>query len=130
MSGFDHLNANELPLMSAKPRGISLTLEKIIGWIIPFSQFKNINSNEDDFTVQLSFSLFHFNSKSFFGSTWMGAPVSLSDGQDRLPVVIDIDYNEIIYLISRLTDPSCVGVAEIVVSRVNKRQNIVSAQYG
>lgn len=130
VSGFDHLSPSDVPIMAAKHRGISLALEKIVGWVIPFSQFKNINQHEDEFTVQLSFSLFHFNSKSFFGSTWMGAQVSLSDSKDMLPVVIDVEYNELIYLISRLTDPSCVGIAEIVVSKIKRDKNVISAQYG
>jgi hypothetical protein len=130
VSGFDNFAPGDVPIMSGKVRGISLCLERIVGWIIPFSQFKNVNPKEDEFTIQLSFSLFHFKSKSFFGSTWMGAPVILSDSHDMLPVVIDVDYNEVIYLLSRLTDPSCFGVVEIVVSKVNKDRQLVSAQYG
>lgn len=130
VSGFDHLGPADLPAMSAKARGISLSFDKIIGWRIPLSHFKNIDDIEDEFTVQLSFSLYHFHSKSFFGSTWMGTSISLSDGNSVLPVIIDVDYNDVIYLISKLTDPSCVGVAEIVISKVNRRKKLISSQYG
>ena len=130
ISGFDHLSPSELPAMSAKARGISLSFCKIVGWRVPINQLFSVNEEDDEFTLQLSFSLYHFHSKSFFGSTWMGTSLSLTDGANLLPVIIDIDYNDIIYLISRLTDPSCVGVVEIVISKVDKKRKVISSQYG
>ena len=130
--GFDHLGTNNVPIMSGKTRGISMCFEKISGWHVPpqIYQDLNIGSNSFEFTVQLSLSMFHLASSSFFGSTWMGRSVPLGDNNDDIPDLIDLEYNEIVYLLTRLTDPSCVGVVEIVVSKNSKSKKLVTAQYG
>lgn len=74
--------------------------------------------------------MFHITSGSFFGSTWMGKKVVLNDDSDLLHNTIEIEYEDIIYIVSRLTDPSCIGVIEIVVSKIDKRKNIGLGQYG
>lgn len=130
--GFDHLLTNNIPLMTNKTRGISICFEKISGWHIPpqIYQDPGLNLNKCEFSVQISLSMFHLNSSSFFGSTWMGRSVPLGNSTDELPDLIDLEYNEIVYLISRLADPSCIGVVEIVVSRMSTKKKLVTAQYG
>jgi hypothetical protein len=130
--GFDHLGTNNVPVMSAKTRGISICFEKISGWHIPPQIYQDLGLglNSFEFSVQLSLSMFHLSSSSFFGSTWMGRSVPLGGDNDDLPDLIDLEYNEIVYLISRLSDPSCIGVVEIVVSKMSTQKKLVTAQYG
>jgi hypothetical protein len=128
--GFDHLGPSNLPSMSTSSRGISLCFERINGWQIPQQMIRNIRENHGKLSVQLSLSLFHLNSSSFFGSTWMGRSVILDEDSDRIPDTIDMDYFEIVYMISRLTDPSCVGVVEIVVSTISRKSSLITSQFG
>jgi hypothetical protein len=125
--GFDHLGPSDVPTMANQPRGLSLSFEKISGWQIPNLVAQDMNSGVYEFNVQLSLSMFHINSGSFFGSTWMGESVPLDAGVEH----IDLDFNsEIIYLISRLLDPSCVGVVEIVVSKISSKKKLTISQFG
>lgn len=130
--GFDHLGTSNVPIMSGKTRGISMCFEKINGWHVPPQIYQDIGSgsNNFEFSVQLSLSMFHLASSSFFGSTWMGRSVPLDYDDDDLADLIDLEYNEILYLVTRLADPSCIGVVEIVVSRTSKQKKLVTAQYG
>ena len=130
--GFDHLGTSNVPIMSGKTRGISMCIEKISGWHVPSEILRNIGSGSDnfEFSVQLSLSMFHLASSSFFGSTWMGRSVPLDYDDEDLADLIDLEYNEILYLVTRLADPSCVGVVEIVVSRTSVQKKLVTAQYG
>lgn len=127
--GFDHLTPSDVPMMGNKSRGFSVCFDKVVGWRPPALMLRDLDSGDLDVSVQLSLSLFHLNSSSFFGSTWMGSPILLTEG-DSIPDVIDFDYNEIVYMISRLTDPSCIGVVEIVASKIDKRKKVIRAQYG
>ena len=130
--GFDHLGTSSVPIMSGKTRGISRCIEKISGWHVPSEILRDIGSGSDsfEFSVQLSLSMFHLASSSFFGSTWMGRSVPLDYDDEDLADLIDLEYNEILYLITRLADPSCIGVVEIVVSRTSTQKKLVTAQYG
>lgn len=128
--GFDKLPRDIVPIMSGKCRGLALCFEKLQGWTLPIQLLQDADRNYD-LTVQLSLSLFHIKSKTFFGSTWMGSPIPLSDNQiDVLSNVVDIDYNEILYIMSRLTDPSCVAVVEVVVSKIDKQNQVLIDQHG
>lgn len=128
--GFDKIPRDNVPTMSGKYRGLSLCFEKLQGWALPLQLLQDIENNYE-LTLQLSLSLFHIKSKTFFGSTWMGSAIPLSDAQiDVISNVIDIDYGEILYIMSRLTDPSCVAVVEIVVSKIDKRNQVLVDQHG
>jgi hypothetical protein len=125
--GFDHLPPAQVPSMSNKFRGLSIGFEKIIGWRLPTQIQHEVNSGQHDICAQLSLSLYHINSGSFFGTTWMGAPLALSyEGSDYL----DLDFSDVVYILSRLTDPSCVGVVELVISKIDIRRKLTTAQYG
>jgi hypothetical protein len=129
--GFEKIPRHLLPTMSQRFRGLALCFEKLQGWTVPVHLLQDMDLRNYDITLQLTLSLFHLRSRTFFGSSWMGSPVSLSDsGRDVLPDVIDINYLEIIYMFSRLTDPSCVAVVEIVVSKTDKYKKILLNQYG
>jgi hypothetical protein len=127
--GFDHMHKADIPAMANKPRGLVLLFSRIIGWYIP--REINVHDTLHTYSIQLSLSLYHINTGYFFGSTWLGSPVPLMENpNDHLPDIIDVDYNEIVYLITRLTDPSCVGVVEIVASKHQVHGNLLVSQHG
>lgn len=128
--GFQHLGPAYVPSMSSERKGMAVCLEKVGGWSIPSQVLKEFGKGEYDITAQLSFSMFHLNSSTFFGSTWMGPSVSLGNSHSKIPKVIDFDYVDIVYMISRITDPSCIGVIEIVVSKFDSKRNLVASQFG
>lgn len=72
--------------------------------------------------------MLHLNSHSFFGSTWMGPSLTLPS--EKVDNVMDFEYQDVIYMISRITDPSCVGIVEIVLSIYDKAKGISIGQYG
>ena len=127
--GFDHLGAINLPNISNHLKGLALCFERVSGWHVPVQIFQDVESSACEFRVQLSLSMFHLNSNTYFGSTWMGDALLLNDEINEYSVQVDIPYNEIVYMISRLNDPSCVGVVEIVVSKISKK-GLVIGQYG
>ena len=128
--GFDKIPRDCVPIMSGKCRALSLCFERLQGWTLPLHLLQDI-SRDYDLTLQLSLSLFHIKSKTFFGSTWMGSPIPLLESQiDVISNAIDVDYTEVLYVTSRLTDPSCVAVVEVVVSKIEKRSQILVEQHG
>jgi hypothetical protein len=92
--------------MSLKPKGYSICFDKVGGWSPPNQLIREVRNNNYELSLQLSLSFFHTSSKTFFGSTWMGQEVHVGDSTD----VIDFDYSDIVYLISRINDPACIGV--------------------
>lgn len=129
--GFEHLSPAYVPAMSSKSKGLSVCFEKILGWRPPRQILADLDAGGFEISAQLSLSLFHLGSSTFFGSTWMGSPIPLGgDGRDKLPDIIDFDYSEIVYLISRISDPSCIAVVEIVASKEDVRKNVIVSQYG
>ena len=131
MFGFEHLSPAFIPTMATKARGLSIAFEGVIGWSPPQLLLKELSEGDFELHVQLSFSLFHMTSKSFFGSTWMGAAIQLAgDRRDNFPDFLEFDYSELVYMITRINDPSCVGIVEVVASKVDSHRNITVAQYG
>lgn len=129
--GFDRIPKSMMPSMSSKPRGLTLCFEKILGWSIPVDILQAVDSGECRLSVQLGLSMFHLESKTFFGSTWLGQLLVLNESDKGVMAdVIDISYSEIIYMVTRLTDPSCVAVVEIVVSRISNDNEMVISQHG
>ena len=129
--GFDKLPVTQRPNMASKSRGFSICFEKVQGWTVPTQILEELESGNYEMSAQLSLSLYHFTSNSFFGSTWMGVSVPIGGGgRDSVAEVIDFEYRDIVYLTSRLTDPQCVAVVEVVVSKTSKSDRIVVSQYG
>lgn len=129
--GFDDIHVSKLPAMASRQSSVCLCLEKLEGWSIPLQLLEAVDRGECSLAVQISLSLFHLASRTFFGTTWMGAPTALSgDDGDHIPDILDVNYNEIVYFVSRIFDPACVGVLEIVVSKRDKDQNLVMSQHG
>jgi len=129
--GFEHLSPAYIPSMGSKSKGMSVCFDRINGWRPPRQLLQELDDGGFEISAQLSFSLFHLTSGTFFGSTWMGSPFPLGgNGRDKLPDVIDFEYSDIVYLISRITDPSCIAVVEIVASKEDVRKKMVVAQYG
>lgn len=128
--GFQHLDQSLLPLMSEDRHGYAICLEKISGWTIPAAVLKTFGDGSYEITVQLSLTMFHISTATFFGSTWLGPSILLGANEKNLPRLIDFDYRDIIYMITRITDPACVGIIEVVVSKVDIQSKTVLAQYG
>lgn len=116
--------------MLEEPRGLCICLDKVSGWSIPTAVLKEFGKGDYEITAQLSFSMFHLSSSTFFGTTWMGPSVSLGHGNDQVVKTLDFEYTDIVYMLSRITDPTCVGIIEIVVSKFDLRKNLVAAQFG
>lgn len=116
--GFEHLSPAYVPSMGSRKNGVSVCFDKITCWRPPRQLLADLDAGGFEVSVQLSLSLFHLSSGTFFGSTWMGESHLLGgDGRDKLPELIDFDYPEVVYFVSRITDPSCVAVVEIVASK-------------
>jgi hypothetical protein len=129
--GFDLLSPAWVPSMGNKTKGYSIAFERVLGFPVPNSLLSDVDQGGYEVSVQLSLSLFHMNSVSFFGSTWMGAPVLLTKGSGKqLPREVDFDCNELVYLMSRITDPTCLGIVEVVMSKRQISSDVIVAQYG
>lgn len=128
--GFKHLSPAFVPSMASDVRGIAVSFEKVCGWSVPEYVIQEFGKGNYEITVQLSLSMFHLNSSSFFGSTWMGPPITLGNGNNFSHDTIDFEYTEILYMLTKIVDPSCVGVIEIVVSKFDPKKNLVAAQFG
>lgn len=130
--GFEHLTANRVPSMSSTSRGLSVCFDQVQGWGIPSSVIDDVQKNRGkfDISIQLSLSLFHFQSGSFFGSTWLGSPIYLEDQRSIDQAMLSIDYHEVVYLISRVSDPSCIGVVELICNKIDVKKSLIVAQYG
>ena len=123
--GLDQLHPADIPLMTSKPRGVAISFECLSNWPAP-NLFFDANDGYD-IVIHLSMSCFHLKSKCFFGSTWMGAPVALNTRENA--ALYDIDYADVVYLITRISDPNCIAILEIVASKINSK-GVTVAQYG
>lgn len=131
--GFDRIPKDIQPDVSTKPRGLALCFEKVQGWTIPNQLLEDMDVKRYEVSVQLSLSMFHTLSGTFFGSTWMGASIPLLGSErDSLAAaaVVDFDYNDLLYMISRLQDKTCVAVIEIVASTIDKQDDVLVSQHG
>jgi hypothetical protein len=132
--GFQHLPPAFVPAMSNECRGLAICFERVVGWQIPPTVFKEFDKKDYSLTVQLSLSMFHLRSASFFGSTWMGPEIQLGDNaldaSGNIAKAVDFNYQDIVYLMSRISDSSCVGVLEIVVSKRDTRKEMIASQFG
>ena len=131
--GFDRIPKDIQPDASSKPRGLALCFEKVQGWAIPNQLLEDMDVKGYEVSVQLSLSMFHTLSGTFFGSTWMGASIPLLGSErDSLAAaaVVDFDYNDLLYMISRLQDKTCVAVIEIVASTIDKKNDVLVSQHG
>ncbi len=109
------------------PYGLSLSIEGIRNWHLPQILKKDLDDGFSEVKVHISLSLLNKQSLTFFGTTWVGAPIPLFENS---PAVIDIGYKEIAYILSRLRDPSCLGIIEVVATKYDKETRVTTAQYG
>jgi hypothetical protein len=129
--GFDRIPKHIQPDVATKPRGLALCFEKMQGWTIPNQLLDDMDVKGYQVSVQLSLSMFHTISRTFFGSTWMGAPIPLMESdRDNLAAVVDFEYSDLVYMISRLQDKTCVAVIEIVASTIDKKNEVLVSQHG
>ena len=109
------------------PYGLSLSFEGVKNWRLPEILKKGLDDGTSDVKVHLSLSLLNKQSLTFFGTTWVGASIPLVENSLD---VVDLEYKEIVYIISRLIDPSSLGIIEIVATKYDKESQITLAQYG
>lgn len=114
-----------LPALASKPKGFSCCFDKVEGWNPPAKLLKE--SAKYETSVQLSFSFYNIKTASFFGSTWMGVAVTL---KEKMPDVVDFYYGDILYALTRVSDPNCVGIVEIVVTQCEKGSKLLVSQFG
>lgn len=127
---FDHLAPKFHPSMFENRRGLALYLDKVDGWRLPKNVFEQLGNGQNRLSLQLSMSLFHLSTGTFFGSTWMGPRMPLEDVEKAFTRDIEVQFKEMIYLISRINDETCVGVVEIVVGKEDEEFGIISGQFG
>ena len=131
--GFKHLAPAYVPSMSSDPRGLAICLDRLVGWSIPANvlrEFRGRSNENFEITARLSLSMFHLNSSSFFGTTWMGPSVSLGNGDSFVSKAIDFPYPDVIYLTTRIIDPSCIGVVEMILSKQDAANDLILSQCG
>lgn len=127
---FENIPAKFQPSMFENRHGLALYLEKIDGWRLPKSVYGQLGEGKFHLSLQLSLSLFHLTSGTFFGTTWMGPRISLSNPEKAYTKDVELQFKEMIYLVSRINDETCVGVVEIVVGKENEDVNLTAGQYG
>lgn len=119
--GFNHLNPVDYPTMSTHQRGLCINIQSIVDWTPP-----NLGDNESNKTItriHMNVALYHLKTQSFFGSTWRSPELQYIETNDnRETVKID----ELVYLVTRITDPACVCISEIVLSNTDKRGVLLS----
>lgn len=49
--GFKHLPAGKIPFMSSEVRGVSLCIDKVVGWSVPASVIKQFKRSNNDFGI-------------------------------------------------------------------------------
>ncbi len=128
--GFDHLSPAYVPSMSRNCSGLCVCIDKISGWRPPIDLVQNTESQDVRVSMCLNLSLYHYNSVSFFGSTWTSESFPLSEDGAGLPDNVSVDLSEVVYMLSRINDPSCVLVVEIVAEKENIEKNVVTGSYG
>lgn len=127
---FENVPPKFQPTMFENRHGLAIYLEKIDGWRLPKRVFEQLGQGRVHLSLQLSLSLFHLTSGTFFGTTWMGPRISLSDPEKAYSKDVELQFKEMIYLISRINDETCVGVVEIVVGKEDDDVNLTAGQYG
>ena len=129
--GFDHLSPAYVPSMARNCQGLCLCIEKLSGWRPPVDLRRGNDKSIHRISLSLNLSLYHFNSVSFFGSTWSSDPVPLQEeGASHLPDVLNVDFSDVVYMLSRINDPSCILVAEVVAIKEDVGKNVVTGTYG
>ena len=129
--GFDHLSPAYVPSMARTCQGLCMCIEKISGWRPPVDLRQEDDSYSTRVSLSVNLSLYHFNSVSFFGNTWSSDSVPLhEEGSSVLPEVLNVDFSDVIYMLSRVNDPSCILVAEVVAIKEDVAKNVVTGTYG
>ena len=128
--GFDLLSPAYVPSMARNCQGLCMCIEKISGWRPPVDLRQSDDANDTCVSLSVNISLYHFNSVSFFGNTWSSDPVPLQEGSAVLPEVLNVDLSDVIYMLSRINDPSCILVAEVVAIKENVAKNVVTGTFG
>lgn len=128
--GFSHLPVALQPASNESRHANSLYIDKVNGWRIPKHVYDQAVKGKFNVGVHLSLSLFHLSSGSFFGSTWMSPRIEIDDLDRSFSRDIDIPMQEIVYLMSKVLDQTCVGVIEVIAGLYNKSFTISSSQFG
>lgn len=122
--GFEHLSPNDRPKMSTRLKGIAIYLQSISGFGIPMNLLATFDSKSFEFGININLSLFHVNSKTFFGSTWSSDCFIIKRNEKT-----SIDIESVVYILSRVVDSTCVCIAEVVLSILD-HNGVTITQYG
>ena len=80
--GFEKLANANLPQMSHKKHGISVSFEKIRGWRVPKSLLRGLSDGNCEVTMHLNLSLFHMTSSTFLLCKFVNRRASASVSHD------------------------------------------------
>jgi hypothetical protein len=129
--GFHKLQSTLNPSLSANSHGYALCIDKVVGWKPPtaLQSFSRTN-HESEISLQLSLSLFNLQSLAFFGSTWRSSSVCISSEDLYSGKTIDFPCDDIVYLLSRIRDSSCIGIIELIALNFNRKRGIAVSEFG
>lgn len=128
-------NALVVPLLAQGVRrtkhkvGIRVHFDRIDGFRLPpafAKELKGASKSKLEFCIHLS--LFHTSSQSFFGNTWV-SPLQKASMSGKKSSRLDLSSIQVA-LCTRIADPGCLAVAEIVVVEKDASGNQILGQYG
>ncbi len=128
--GFSHLPVALQPTANEDRHANALYIDRVNGWRLPKHVYDQAVKGKYNVGVHLSLSLFHLSSGSFFGSTWMSPRVEIDDLERSFSRDMDIQMQEMVYLVSRVMDPTCVGVVEVIAGLYNSSFTVCANQFG
>jgi hypothetical protein len=123
--GFEHLRPNDCPRMSVRPRGIAIYLQTLDGFSIPKQLLGSFDSKSQDLGINVNLSMYHVNSKTFFGSTWTSDCIIIKNLKEKN----SFDIESVVYTLTRIADSTCVCIAEVVLSVIDSK-GVTISQYG
>lgn len=124
------------PVTSEYPTAYALLLSGVEPWPIPSALKKKMKDEKLQFGMickkiacSISMTFYHVLSKKFFGSTFVGHEYVVSTEATNIPISVK-NFNEIMYFQSRIRDPNCFAVIELVMSTFDSVSDEVSNRYG
>mmetsp|Transcript_34093 Transcript_34093/g.50049 ORF Transcript_34093/g.50049 Transcript_34093/m.50049 type:complete len:1438 (+) Transcript_34093:97-4410(+) len=125
------LITNEIPKDMAPSQAknvqtYAMQILRINPWPIPPNLLKIIQkANARALSYSVSMSFYHILSKRFFGSTWIGRNYLNSSVEEDG----SLETNELVYFQSKIMDPNCFAVIELVATKHDLQQQKITGQY-
>jgi hypothetical protein len=117
------------------PTVYAFLLASINPWPIPPSFKKRLQSVEHDgmqvlnITCSMSMTFYHSKTKRFFGSTYLGHEHHCTIQSSSSKIVFE-NFNELTYFFTRINDPNCFIVIELVMNILSPLSGGVSGRVG